>query len=186
MYEIKPLSNLSVADYLKGERDSDVRHEYLYGEVYAMAGASVFHNLITTNLVQTFANAAQQSPCRVYSSDMKIRVADEIFYYPDVLLVCEEPADDYFETAPCVVVEVMSKSTARKDRFEKRLAYQEIERLQLYLLIDSRKQAVRGYYRTESGWRERVFATGEAIPIPCLNSEVIFEELYGKVNFSAQ
>ena len=182
---MKSVNNVTVTDYLSGEQDGEVRHEYLYGEVYAMAGASVFHNLITTNLVQSFANAATQSPCRVYGSDMKVRVADEIFYYPDVLVVCDEPADTYFETAPCVVVEVVSKSTARKDHFEKRLAYQEVESLQLYLLVDSRKQAVRGYYRTESGWQERVFGAEQAIPVPCLESELTFAELYAKVRFSS-
>lgn len=185
MYETKSTNSLSVAAYLEGERASEIRHEYLYGEVYAMAGASVFHNLITTNLVRSFANAAAESPCRVYSSDMKVRVSDEVFYYPDVLVVCDEPADTYFETAPCVVVEVMSKSTARRDRFEKRLAYQEIESLQLYLLIDSRKQALRGYYRTESGWQERVFEAGQTVPVPCLESELSFAELYAKVRFSS-
>ena len=184
MYETKSTGNLTVADYLSGEQDSEVRHEYLCGEVYAMAGASVFHNLIATNLVRAFAIAAAQGPCRVYSSDMKVRVADDIFYYPDILVVCEELADTYFETAPCVVVEILSASTARRDCFEKRLAYQEVESLQLYLLVDSRKQAARGYYRTKTGWQERVFEVGQPVPVPCLNSELSFEELYAKVRFT--
>ena len=97
MYKTKPSDNLTVADYLSGERDSEVRREYLYGEVYALAGATAFHNLITTNIVRTLGNAATESPCRVYSSDMKVRVADEIFYYPDVMVVCGPLAEAYFE-----------------------------------------------------------------------------------------
>ena len=185
MYETKPADTLTVADYLSGEKDSEVRHEYLYGEVYALAGATAFHNLIMTNIVRALGNAAAESPRRIYSSDMKVRVSDEIFYYPDVMMACGPLADAYFETAPCVVVEVLSKSTARRDRFEKRLAYQEIESLQLYLLVDSRKRAVRGLYRTESGWQERVFEAGQSIPAPCLESELTFTELYAKVRFSS-
>ncbi len=185
MYETNPADTLTVADYLSGERDSDVRHEYLYGEIYALAGATAFHNLITTNIVRALGNAAAEGRCRIYSSDMKMRVADEIFYYPDVMVVCEPLADTYFETATCVVVEVLSQSTARRDRFEKRLAYQEVESLQLYLLVDSRKRAVRGLYRAESGWRERVFEAGQVVPVPCLKSELTFEVLYSKVSFSS-
>lgn len=175
------LTSISVDEYLEAEQAADIRHEYIYGEVFALAGGSVTHNVIGANVVRLLGNAAGND-CRVYGSDMKLRSEDQLFYYPDAMVVCEPPADDYFETAPCVIVEVISPSTARKDRLEKRFAYLALKSLQLYLLIDSRKRAVTGYYRQPQGWEERLFAPDDAVPVPCVNSRLSFSELYDKTN----
>ncbi len=169
---------VSVEDYLEGEKDGFVRHEYVHGEVFAMAGGSNVHNTITLNIATALNPAARQKGCRTYSSDMKVRASEKTFYYPDVVFVCEESSDDYYVDKPCVIVEVASRSTARTDMNEKRYAYQDLASLQLYLLVDSRKQFVLGYYRTKKGWEERHFEEGETVPIPCADLSLTFEDIY--------
>ncbi|MCA9839876.1 MAG: Uma2 family endonuclease [Trueperaceae bacterium] len=115
---------ISVKDYLEGEKDSAVKHEYTNGEVWAMTGTSDIHNTIAGNVFAALLLAARANNCRAYISDMKIRVGDATFYYPDVVFTCEQDSDSYFKTMPCIVVEVVSRSTARIDQNEKRYAYQ--------------------------------------------------------------
>lgn len=173
------VTEITVDEYLEAEQDGDVRHEYVYGEVFALAGASVTHNVICANIVHLLVGAAGRD-CRVYGSDMKLRVEERLFYYPDAMVVCRPPADDFYETSPCVVVEVVSPSTARKDRLEKRFSYLSLTSLQLYLLVDSRKRAVSGYYRQAEGWEERFFTVDDRVPVPCVGATLLFGELYDK------
>ena len=169
---------VAVEDYLEGEKDGFVRHEYVYGEVFAMAGSSDVHNTISGNIHTAFNLAARRLNCRAYINDMKVRVSEKIFYYPDAMFVCEDNPDPYYKDKPCVIVEVASRSTARTDMNEKRYAYQNLPSLQLYLLVDSRKQFVLGYYRTKKGWEERHFDEGETVPVPCADLELTFEDIY--------
>ncbi|MDQ3459578.1 MAG: Uma2 family endonuclease [Deinococcota bacterium] len=175
------ITAVSPGEYLEAEKDAEVRHEYVCGEVYAMAGGSVAHNVITGNVARLLGNAAAPTDCRVYASDMKVRVEEGLFYYPDVMVVCAPPADDYYETEPCVIVEVVSQSTSRKDRMEKRFAYLALGSLRLYLLVDSRQRAVTGFGRTPSGWEERVYGESEAVLIPCPELALTFSDIYHKV-----
>lgn len=174
------ITEITVDEYLEAEDGADLRHEYVYGEVFALAGGSVSHNVICANVVRLLGNAAAGNTCRAYGSDMKLRVEEKLFYYPDAMVVCENPANEYFETSPCVVVEVVSPSTARNDRLEKRFAYLSLPSLQLYLLVESRRRGVTGYYREAAGWRERRFGLEEAVPVPCVGASFNFGELYDK------
>ncbi len=171
-------SRLSLEDYLEGEKDAAVKHEYVHGEVFAMAGASDVHNTIALNIALALASAARQSSCRTYVNEMKVRVADAIFYYPDVMYVCQDGPDAYYKDKPCVVVEVISPSTARTDENEKRHAYLGIPSLELYLLVDSRRRFVRGFYRTKTGWDERFFGEEDRVPIPCASVELTMADIY--------
>jgi Uma2 family endonuclease len=180
----RAFDRISVEEYLEAEQDADIRHEYIYGEIYAMAGASVHHNLVTGNIFFVFRNAAERSECRVYQSDMKVRVDEEVFYYPDVLVSCQAIADEYYENKPCVIVEVMSKSTVRKDTQEKRLAYAGIDSVQLYLLVDSRKRWVKSYRRIGNKWEERLHSESDAIDIPCIDARLTLEDIYKKTNLT--
>jgi Uma2 family endonuclease len=168
---------VSVEDYLEGEKDAPVKHEYVHGEVFALAGASDVHNTIAGNIHTVLNLAARRKGCRVYMSDMKVRVA-ESFYYPDVMLVCDDGPDAYYKDKPCVIAEVLSPGTLRTDTNEKRYAYLGLPSLALYLLVDSRRRFVRGYYRTKTGWEERVFREGEAVPVPCAEVELSAEDIY--------
>ncbi len=175
--------SVCVEDYLEGEKDASVRYEYVHGEVFAMAGASDVHNTIGLNIVVALNPAARQKGCRVYASDMKVRAADEVFYYPDVMFVCDDGPDPYYKDKPCVIVEVISPSTVRTDGNEKRYAYEKLPSLRLYLLVDSRRRFVTGYYSGENGWEERHFAKGDTVPIPCADVSLTMEDIYIQTPF---
>lgn len=165
---LEPHYLLSVGEYLALERDSPVRHEYVGGELYAMTGASRRHNRIAGNIYRKLADAVEGSPCRVYVSDMKVRVEDA-FYYPDVMVACEEPPEDeYLEDAPCLVVEVLSPGTEGTDRREKLAAYQGLPSLKMYLIVAQDERLVTHYSRDDTGRWRRGDLTGEGrFPVPC-------------------
>lgn len=104
----------SVEDYLRGEQAGDICHEYVAGQVFAMAGVGETHNRIAGNLFFHLRAAAHGTPCGVFISDMKVRVAEhDAFYYPDVLLTCDPDDDEsLYKTAPCLIAEVLSPSTS--------------------------------------------------------------------------
>lgn len=120
-----------------------------------MVGASDKHNRIVINLVAHLYAASERAGCQLYASAMKLRTADEVFYYPDLMAVCEHDEGDYFKTKPSLTVEILSHSTAAVDGREKLEAYLALPSLQAYLLIDTETRGVTGYYRTEEGWLER-------------------------------
>ena len=130
---------LSVADYLEGEKASSVRHEYISGVVFAMAGGSRAHGLITGNIFAALHSHLRGKPCQVFTADMKVRleVADEdIFYYPDVMVTCDpRDTEAHFNRYPKLIVEVLSPATERIDRIEKFDRYKAIESLEEYVLI---------------------------------------------------
>jgi Uma2 family endonuclease len=115
---------LSLEDYLDFEEQSATRHEFVAGQIHALAGASRRHNRIAGNIFARLLAAARGTPCRVYMSDVKLKVADDVVYYPDVMVACGPPGEHpHLETEPCVVVEVLSPGTEQIDRREKLLAY---------------------------------------------------------------
>src|SRR5205085_1055503 len=123
MSAAKKLKLVSVEDYLAGELVSPVKHEYLGGVVYAMAGATNLHNAIAMNTAVAIQTRLRGKPCRAYNSDTKVRVrlsGHVRFYYPDVSVVCRSnPPTDSFQDEPAVIVEVLSDSTRRTDEGEK-------------------------------------------------------------------
>ena len=114
---------ISVEDYLAGEEASEIKHEYVGGVVYAMAGATRQHNQIAGNIYAAFLQALRGRPCRPFISDIKVRLSalgEDVFYYPDVMVGCD-PRDTQrlFLRYPKVLVEVSSPSTERLDRRQK-------------------------------------------------------------------
>ena len=109
---------ISPEEYLEGEKVNQVKHEYVNGEVYAMAGASDAHVTITGNLFSVLRNHLRGSGCRVYMADMKaqIKVINR-FYYPDIIVTCDTQDKEfqYFKSSPCLIVEVLSGSTEALD-----------------------------------------------------------------------
>ncbi|MEK6747727.1 MAG: Uma2 family endonuclease [Pseudomonadota bacterium] len=145
------LKYIPIEDYLEGEELSDIKHEYIDGQVYAMVGASRRHNRIALDFASALTNHLRGSPCKAYISDMKVRI-DNVFYYPDMVIACHAGGHDYYETEPVVIVEVLSPSTESKDRLEKRLTYQRLASLQEYVLVAQDKVQVDIYRRTAEGW----------------------------------
>jgi len=143
---------LSPEEYLAIERKAEFKSEYMDGVIYAFAGGSTRHNLIVANIIITLGGQLKGRLCRVYPSDLKVRVPNsKRFFYPDVSVVCgdDEFADDEQDVIlnPTLIVEVSSQSTAAFDRGKKFLSYQQISSLQEYLLVSQDEILVEGYAR---------------------------------------
>ena len=140
-------------EYLAGEAVSDVRHEYLAGVVYAMSGTTMTHGRIIHNIDRELGQQLRGRRCEAFTSGIKIRIrvgADEFYYYPDVLVECGRPAgESLFAEEPRVIFEVLSSSTERTDRYEKRLNYQKLATLDVYVLVDQARVAVTAYRRAD-------------------------------------
>lgn len=174
---------MSVEEYLEFEKNSPVRHECVGGHVYAMPGASRRHNRISGNIFRRVREAADDTPCRVYVSDMKVLTPDSLAYYPDVMVACgPEPEDEYLEDAPCLIVEVLSQDTEATDRREKLLAYCKLKSLRACLIVARDEASVERRFRDERGeWRTEI-STGGDIPVPCppgagLSLAAVYESL---------
>lgn len=160
---------LSVEEYLELEEGSTVKHEYVGGMIFALAGASDRHNRISLNIASSLLAAARGGPCRVYLSDMRLQVGD-VFYYPDVMVACEPPETENptFRHDPCLLVEVLSPSTEATDRREKLMVYRQIPSVQAYLIVSQDRRRVERYFRDEEGaWHKADFVNDGRIPIPC-------------------
>lgn len=185
------LQHVSVDDYLAGELVSPVKHEYLGGFVYAMAGARNVHNLIGGNIFGSLFGRLRGSACRPYNSNTKIRVRlpnHVRFYYPDVSVVCEpNPGDDTFQDQPIVVIEVLSEKTRRIDCSEKRDAYLAIPSLHVYLLFEQSCAAAMVFRRTGQGFVEERYAGSDAvIPLTEVGANLPLSEVYERVEFAPE
>jgi Uma2 family endonuclease len=155
---------------LDGEERAETRREYVTGEVYAMAGAGENHNRIAGNVFFQLRSKARGGRCGVFMSDMKLRIENgERFYYPDVMLVCNENDDhSHYKDAPCLIAEVLSPSTEAVDRREKWLAYSELDSLRYYLLISADRKHVDYYQRDEEGaWQVSALSSMDTILVQC-------------------
>lgn len=164
MEAIQNTALLSVDDYLDGERYSEVRHEYLGGVVYAMAGASTEHNTVAGNLFVSLRSHLRGKPCRVFIADVKVRLQigdEDIFYYPDVMVTCDpRDTDRYSSRFPKVLIEVLSPETERTDRREKFLSYTRLDSLEEYILVAQDKMEIT-VFRRSSQWKPELLNTGD-------------------------
>lgn len=145
---------LTPEEYLKLEEVSDTKREYIDGKIYAMAGASDPHVTIAGNLFTLLRNHVRGSGCRAYISDMKARIEQlNRFYYPDVMVTCDnrDLETPVYKRFPCLIVEVLSDSTEAFDRGDKFADYQQLESLQEYVLINTKRQRVECFRRSDSG-----------------------------------
>ncbi|MFN3610566.1 Uma2 family endonuclease [Tepidimonas sp.] len=161
---------LDEAEYLRLEARSPVRHEYVGGQIYAMTGASLRHNIIAGNVYTLLRHHLRGSPCRTFMADAKLRVAkQQSIYYPDVMVTCHPQhqqvgSEDFLVESPRLVVEVLSESTAGTDRREKLLAYRTLPSLQEYVLI-AQDEALIEIYRREGdiGWQRITLTPGDPV-----------------------
>lgn len=174
--------SLSPAEYLALEEASSVKHEYVAGALYALAGTTRQHNRIAMNIGARLWEAARGTPCRVAIADVKLRLTagdDTLFYYPDVMVSCgPEPENPLFEDAPCVVIEVTSPSTESTDRREKLLHYKGLSSLQSYLIVAQEARRVTRHDRDEQGrWWEAELTEG-TVPLPCPELTLTVADVY--------
>lgn len=190
MTAAKRIEFVSVDDYLARELDSDVRHEYVGGFVYAMAGARNVHNRVAGAFYGSLHAQLRGNPCEPFTSDTKVRIrfpTHTRFYYPDGMVVCEpNPPDDTFQDKPVVIAEVVSESTRRTDEGEKRDAYLTIPTLMAYLIIETDRPRVVVHRRTDEGFIAEVYeGTDAVIPLAAVDADLPLAELYERVEFSA-
>ncbi len=162
--------SLTEREYLDREAQAAERHEYVDGVVYAMAGAGERHNRIALNVAFHLRSVARGTPCGVYVSDMKLRVAHAAaYYYPDVIMSCEPASPEtVFKEAPCFIAEVLSPSTAATDTREKLHAYRGIETLRYYVVVDSDRVSVTYHVRGDDGaWLAASLDPGERLEVLC-------------------
>jgi len=157
-----PYPNLSAEDYLCLEAESSIKHEYINGEAYAMAGATDTHVTIAGNLFALLRSHIRGSGCRVYIADMKVQIETRnSFYYPDVLVTCD-PRDRELPTykkPPKLIIEVLSDSTEAFDRGDKFADYRTLDSLEEYVLINTRHQRVECFRRgTDGQWPLQYYA----------------------------
>ena len=176
---------LSVAEYLEGERDAEARHESVAGQAYAMAGASARHNRIAGNIFTRLNVHLDGADCEPFISDMKVRVAPDLFYYPDVFVACDPPGGDpYFRTEPRLVVEVLSPSTERADRREKLAAYRDCPSVREYALVSQDGTRVELHRRAADGWHAEVFdAAEDRVTFDSVGLTLFLRDVYRNVRF---
>jgi Uma2 family endonuclease len=191
------MSNLSIADppvsveeYLAGEPLSEIKHEYLGGVIYAMAGASEAHNIISANLLAGLVNRLRGKACRAFGADMKVRLkvfGESWFYYPDAMISCD-PADAgrNWRERPAALFEIVSERTRRIDAREKRMAYLQLPSLEAYVRLEQIRAEVVVDLRSERGWTPQVLSGLSAVlKMPSLGIEAPLAGIYDGVEFAA-
>jgi len=148
---------ISAEEYFAMEEYAEYKSEYYHGEIFAMAGASIHHNLIVSNVITALNNSLRGRDCFVFPSDIKVEVDRAKHYtYPDVTVVCGriDFSTDRKDTVanPLIIFEILSESTADYDRGAKFRAYRKIPSLQNYITVDQYSCCVEHYYRNESGF----------------------------------
>jgi len=180
-----PTEALTTKEYLSQEGPSEVRHEYVGGMLYAMAGASEEHNLISLNLSTSLRSHLRGKPCKVFMADMKVRLhvsQEDVFYYPDVMVACDRrDADRYFKCHPKILVEVLSPETERTDRREKLLGYTGIESLEEYVLVAQDKMQVTVFRRSKQWQPEVITQPEQSLSLVSLGFEIPLSAVYDGV-----
>ena len=177
MNAILQTQRFSIEDYLTYEQNANGKHEYINGEIYAMAGASKNHQSITDNVLVGIHQHLRGTPCRPFGSDVKIK-ADNAFFYPDVMVVCKDKTDNpYYTESPLLVVEVLSKSTRRNDETIKRSAYQAMPSVMEYILIEQDFVDVEVCRRSD-GWVSHHYFLGDDVWFESIDLKLPVSEIY--------
>jgi Uma2 family endonuclease len=178
--------SISSKDYLFQERQNAQKHEFVEGIIYAMAGASEEHVLITGNIFGEIYSIFKQRPCKVYNNDMRVKVNKNDYVYPDVVAVCGESKfeDNVFDTLinPTVIIEVLSESTENYDCGKKAALYRHLETVQEYLLIAQDRCYIEHYQRhNQTQWLLTTISNmDEILILKSINAQIIVQDIYNK------
>lgn len=179
-------------EYLALEREAEEKHEFIDGEIIAMAGASREHNLIGTNLTVELGYQLRGKKCELYANDMRVRIRQNRYGYPDVVVVCANPQfdDNEFDVLlnPTVVVEVLSKSTRFPDKTEKLIAYQKMESLRECLLVEQIEPRVEHYIKqTPKQWILKIYEEfNEIVTLESINCQPPLAKIYAQIEFKEE
>lgn len=178
-----PRHRYTFAEYLELEEVARVRHEFYAGEIYAMAGGTPEHAAMAAMIMSLLGRQVSDTPWRVYSSDLRVRVlATGLATYPDVTVICEpsqrDPQSATHVTNPKVIIEVLSDGTAEYDRGEKLQHYQQIPSLAAVVLVDHRSPRVELWSRSDAGWACTPFGAGETVPLHAIDCSLPVDTVY--------
>ena len=183
--KIAAYTMLSESDYLAFEAQSPVRNEYIAGEVFAMTGASIRHNVIAGNLFAELRAHLKGTPCRTLIEGVKLHLRKEqSYFYPDVMVTCENrlqelDSQQQIVEEPLVVVEILSPSTEAVDRREKLRAYRTLPSLKEYILVSQDKAQVEIYRRRgDIGWDIITYEPGDTLEIASLELKISINDIY--------
>ena len=183
-------SKLTPEEYLAFERRSEVRHEYMDGELFAMSGASEPHNQIVVNLSGEIRAQFKGRSCKVYTNDMRVRIAGTGRYvYPDVTAVCGAARfdDQELDTLinPSLIIEVLSTATEAYDRGEKFGYYRRIETFAEYVLVAQDKPHIEQFSSQPNGQWLFTATSGleSSVELPSVGCRLLLAEIYDKVEF---
>ena len=182
---------VSPQKYLDTERLALDKHEYFEGEVFAMSGASIVHNVLFKNTYIDLGIKLKGKKCQPYGSDLRIHIPKNSLYtYPDISIICDEieTTDDKFDTItnPSVLFEILSPSTQKYDRIEKFDLYREIDSLKEYIMINSEKILVLQYIRNpDNSWLMMEYKSLDtSFTIQTVAVELKLSDIYFDINFS--
>jgi Uma2 family endonuclease len=187
MSERLDIPYMTVDEYLKLEESSNGRHEYVDGQLFAMTGATLAHNVICGNLFTKLRTHLRDSVCRAFINDMKVHVqVANSFYYPDVMVTCEPlVAKSVMVASPVLIVEVLSPSTKQIDRREKLSAYRKLASLQEYLIVHQNKMLLELHSKNAEGqWQTaKLSGSGELTfqSLPGSPFQISLNEIYDEV-----
>ncbi len=184
-----PQPSLTPEEYLELEAQSPIKHEYIDGEVYAMAGTTDTHNTIAGNLFALIRSHLRGTDCRVYFADIKAQIEKRnCFYYPDLLVTChpQDRETSTYNRFPQLIIEVLSDSTEAFDRGDKFNDYQTLETLEEYVLVNTKHQRVEIFRRTQGLWLYQSYTdTAENMKLQSIDLTLTFEGIYEDVNLEA-
>lgn len=189
MLKRAPLTHFTVQEYLAFEDASETKHEYYDGRIYDMAGSMPEHARIQANLTFRLNQQLENTPCSVFSSDLRVGVEQiDLFTYPDLSIVCGElefdSRSDVTVTNPIVLVEVLSRSTRAYDRGDKFKFYKKIPSLQEYVLVDSERAHVEVLSRVGRRWEIEIHNDAEAVMVlKSIKCKVSLRQVYDKVSW---
>ena len=179
----------TVEEYLAYEEEVGIRHEYIDGEIYAMTGGTPDHSGIAANGVGELRSQLRGKSCRVFTSDLKVKVSEIKYLYPDFSVICGDIqfADEkkIMVTNPILVAEVISDTSEKYDKITKSEYYRSIPSLNYYLIIDQNRVHVQVYTLQDNGWLLQEFTQREqSIPLDVIDVTLSVDELYLDVEFS--
>lgn len=158
---------ITLEEYMEMENASDEKHEYYKGEVFAMAGAKLPHNIVAGNLYYQLRHKLKGSPCQPYNSDTRLHIPNNtLVTYPDITVICGEPDtlndDNMTVLNPSVLIEVLSPSTAEYNKGKKFMMYRDIPTLKDYIMADPAKRTVECWFINPSGfWQQQVYTLAD-------------------------
>lgn len=179
------IPHLSPAEYLEWEEKSEIKHEYMDGEIYAMAGSSDDHAAIVSNVIMTLGPHLRGSGCRLYPQDIKAKMNHRNrYYYPDLMVTCDDrdKLDRYVKRYYKLIIEVLSESTEAFDRGQKFEDYRRSPSLEEYVLISQHRMNVEVYRRNAADrWELQAYHAGDRVELISLNLTFAIEDLYEEI-----